>query len=131
VAEIDQVYEFARSLLQVAVGTWVFHAKIAPFRGLTPDETIRDKSKADVELGLTTVNSTLFKTNPNFAVGDSFTIVDVFFAAFLSHLELIEFDFAPYPAVDAYYKHLIAQPAVASVYNRFKATIQAAGLKKN
>lgn len=121
-AVVDQWMDFGSHHILSNMGKVLFNKMFAPIMGAEPDlQSMADGEKFLKQL-LPVVEDQLTKTK--MLAGDEMTLADIVMIAALDPFEMIEFDLAPYPAISAWRKNMMAQDFYKNVHAHYAADMQ-------
>eukprot|EP00999_Lentomonas_sp_LEN2_P000458 NODE_1460_length_852_cov_98.286897_g1412_i0.p1 GENE.NODE_1460_length_852_cov_98.286897_g1412_i0~~NODE_1460_length_852_cov_98.286897_g1412_i0.p1 ORF type:complete len:244 (+),score=87.40 NODE_1460_length_852_cov_98.286897_g1412_i0:62-733(+) len=112
IAAVDIAGETIRSKVVDNTGKIVFNKVIKPTFFKQPgDENAIKEGYDGLAKALPEIEKTFYKEDPNFLVGTGPSYGDVLFLCWVSQLNMVQFDFAPFPKVAAQIAHWSANVA--------------------
>jgi len=112
---IDQVYELLRSVLMNPIVTLVANKAFS----INPDCLATKKAEEELSLAFSNLSTQFFKESPHFVVGHRLTLADIFLGAYLSHLDVIDYEFSCFPSIVVYWHHHKKQEAFIQTHAQF------------
>jgi len=125
-ATIDQYAELIKSKLMQHTGTLFFNTLISKkVFNRDPDENAIKTSNEALATSFAALENFIFHDSPNFVVGSSLSLADVFLGVLLAALSLLNYNLDPYPKVKAYWAHLQTVQSFIDSHAPFFAAAQA------
>lgn len=112
-ALVDRYLHWHHTNLRYA-GFWIFDKVMKPILGQTPLDYVLEESPIVLAKALRVMETWLAKQQ--YLTGEEMTIADISAICELTQLELIQYDYTPYPKVKAWYDRLRALPEVRETH---------------
>jgi len=112
---VDQVYELLRSVLMNPIVTLVANKAFT----INPDCLSTKKAEEELSLAFSNLSTQFFKESPHFVVGNRLTVADIFLGAYLSHLDIIDYEFSCFPSIVVYWHHHKKQERFIKSHSQF------------
>ena len=107
----------------IRLGGGLFRKRIIdPLRGITPSEESLKETEAILQKSLKQIDSWL--AHGSFVVGTELSVADLSSHAYYNQLQVLQYNFAPYPRVQEWAGRLNAIPEVREVTDSFLAVVE-------